>query len=344
MRALLPVLALAAGLAVACVASPRMAAERARAPIYAVAAEPAASATGQVAQPSALATRRIPAPLRGITLDSVAALPEVLDAVEHLARRPTIRIVFDPGTEPADYAEAIRALRPHAYLMAELVDSTAFRRTTRAQMVARARKFAGAFAGQIDIWEIGNELNGAWLGADPQAINDKVLAVHRVIAGEYHLRTAITLNYWSGPGCIEHPWERTLPFARGMPAQVRAETRIVLLSVYETACSPPQRPSAAELAGTLQRLGRLFPSARLGIGEIGAQRRSDGLPDDPSLAEKQRVARTYYGMHDALRLQLGSRFVGGYFWWYFREDAVPRTRAQSLWPELDRLLAGLPDG
>ena len=292
--------------------------------------------------PAAIASiRAVPSPMRGVTIDSVANLPAIVEAVQGLSSKPTIRLVFDPGTTPADYASAVTALRPHAYLMGELVDSTALRRISVDGMTRQARNFARAFAGQIDIWEIGNEVNGAWAGRNPEEINAKVLAAYRVIAGEFHLRTAITLNYWSGPDCYAKPWEPTLAFAQGMPAELREGTRLVLLSVYGTACSPPQHPDAAALARTLNRLARLFPNARLGIGEIGAQGIVDGLPADPSLVEKQRIAQTYYGMQHELRLRVGNRFAGGYFWWYFRQDAVPRDKPETLWPELDRLLSGL---
>jgi hypothetical protein len=85
----------------------------------------------------------------------------------------------------------------------------------------------------------------------------------------------------------------------------------------------------------------LFPNAKLGIGEIGAQGTEDGLPRDPTPAKKKAVAERYYGMDAALRARLGARFVGGYFWWYYHEDAAPRAKPRSLWPTLDRLLAAL---
>lgn len=291
--------------------------------------------------PALARARPVPSPLRGVTVDAVGNLPALVDALSRHGARPTVRIVFDPGTTPADYAPVIRALRPHAYIMGELVDSTALRRITLAQVTARARAFARAFGDQVDLWEIGNELNGAWVGRNPDEINAKVLAAHRVIAGEYHLRTAVTLNYWAGPHCYDKAWEATLPFAQGMPEELRTGTHVVLLSVYETACSPAQHPGATDLARMLNRLGRLFPKARLGIGEIGAQGVADGLSANPTLTEKTRIARSYYGMQPGLRLRVGSRFVGGYFWWYYRQDAVPKDRKGSLWPELDRLLTGL---
>lgn len=300
------------------------------------------STSAALRAPLPLATdRALTLPMRGVTADSVADLPNLVAALRAHHAAPTVRIVMDPDRVPADYAPAIDRIRPHAYVMAQLLDSTAMAAFSTAQVRQRARDFTQALGGRVDVWEVGNELNGAWVGRNPAEINAKALAAWQVVAGERHLRTAITLNYWSGPDCYEKPWEPTLTFARGMSAPLRGGVDYVFLSIYETACDPVQRPSSAKLAATLAALGRIFPKAQLGIGEIGAQGRADGLPADPTLAEKQVIARRYYGMQADLAARLGPRFVGGYFWWYYAEDAVPRLRAESLWPVLDELLTGL---
>ena len=67
----------------------------------------------------------------------------------------------------------------------------------------------------------------------------------------------------------------------------------------------------------------------------GAQGRADGRPRDPTLAEKERIARRYIGMHDQLRADVGRRYLGGYFWWYYATDAVPWDRPRSLWPTIE---------
>lgn len=289
-----------------------------------------------------LAAARTPAlPLRGVTLDLMDDLPAILAAISAHRTVPTVRVVFDPARSPVDYAAAIRALRPSAWIMGELLDSTAMRGTTVAQVRARARRFTAALGGSVDIWEIGNEVNGAWVGRNPAEINAKVAAAFDAVGGEAQARTALTLNYWSGPGCYARPWEATLEFARAMPARVRAGVNFVFLSTYETACDPPQHPTAQDMATMLASLGQIFPRARLGIGEVGAQGIADGLPADPTLAEKRRLARRYYGMNAELARRVGPRFAGGWFWWYYREDAVPKDSPASLWPTLDGLLSAL---
>lgn len=282
---------------------------------------------------------RLGLPLHGLTLESVRPLAPTVKAIKAHHVRPTVRIVFQHGDQPPAYAKAVRRLSPHADLMGEILDSTGVRRTSVAEYRARTRSYVSSFGDKIDIWEIGNELNGEWLGR-PRSINAKVHAAYHVVEVEnadQDLESAITLNYWPSHDCYAHRWERTLPFARQMPREVRQGVDFALLSFYETACSPTAHPSVAQFAHTFQQLKTIFPNARVGFGEIGAQRGSDGIHPSPTLADKQRVAERYYGMHGELRERLGPRYVGGYFWWYYAQDAVPRHRSHSLWPTLDRL-------
>ncbi|HYF74790.1 MAG TPA: Tat pathway signal sequence [Nocardioides sp.] len=278
-------------------------------------------------------------PVRGVTLESVGRLDDLEEALARHSRRPTARIVFQRGAGPAHYATAVRRLRDDADLMGLVLDSTAVRRTTVREYRDRTRAFVRRFGDRLDYYEIGNELNGEWLGR-PRTINAKVAAAYDVVEREHadlDLRSVFTLNYWPSRDCYAHDWEATLPFARAMPGRVRRGVDLVLLSFYETACSPRARPSVAQFATTLRSLQRIFPGADVGIGEVGAQGRADGLPRDPGPAEKERIARRYVGMHDELRARVGPRFVGGYFWWYYATDAVPWDRPRSLWPVLEDL-------
>ncbi len=50
---------------------------------------------------------------------------------------------------------------------------------------------------------------------------------------------------------------------------------------------------------------------------------------------------TLSSLADAIAAQVGPRYVGGYFWWYFYEDAVDAPEESSLWPTLDALLNDL---
>lgn len=284
-----------------------------------------------------------PEPIRGVTLESVRHLGAIEKALARHSFRPTARIVFQHGSGPRDYVRAVRRLGDDADLMGLILDSTAVRRTSVQEYRARTRAFVRRFGSRLDLYEIGNELNGEWLGR-PRAIRAKVAAAYDVVEVEHAddgLRSVITLNYWPSHDCYAHDWEATLPFARSLPRRVRHGVDVVLLSFYETACSPRAHPGAERFGSTLRSLLRIFPRAQVGIGELGAQGRADGLPRDPTLAEKKRIARRYIGMHDRLRADVGPRFVGGYFWWYYATDAVPWDRRGSLWPVLEDLYADI---
>lgn len=296
---------------------------------------PSPTASGRDDLPAA-AGRVLAEPLRGLTVETLDRSDALYEAISEHARAPTVRLVFQKGEPPSTYHAIVQRLRPRAFIVGELVDSDALAGMSAAQVRERATAYFAAFGSDVDLWEIGNELNGEWVGSGPAAINAKLDAAYDVIVRQHHAPAMITLNYWSGTNCYAKAWEPTLSFARTIPAEIREGTSYLALSIYETACSPRQQPNATEIAAMLTELGALFPKARLLIGEIGAQRKADGFPE-PDLAEKQRIARRYMGMHGELARLAGSRFVGGYFWWYYADDAVPRDKAGSLWPTLDEL-------
>ena len=193
------------------------------------------------------------------------------------------------------------------------------------------------FKDNIDIYEIGNELNGEWVGANQSEIDAKVLAAYEVVEEEYaslNLRSAIALNYWPSSNCYAYPWEATATYAGNMPSKIRNGVDYVFLSFYETACSPRAYPSNANFISIFNTLKSIFPNAKIGMGEIGAQGSADGVPE-PDFSEKQRIANRYYGMHSALKSSLGDRYVGGYFWWYYYQDAVPYNKSETMWPTIE---------
>lgn len=277
--------------------------------------------------------------LRGITIDSPDDIEATASVLSVSAKRLTVRLVMDPERAIDAYEQAVEALAPHADIMIQVLDSTELPHYPAEWIASRTRDAMAAFGDDVCIWEIGNELNGSWAGTSPAQINGKARAAYDVVrAGDG--KTAITFNYWSSSNCYSQPWEETISYAR-QSAPTFADVDYLFLSVYETACTPSQHPSAADLASTLNSLGEMYPNSYLGIGEVGAQGIADGLSSDPSMAEKERLASYYYGLHDSLVARVGPRYVGGYFWWYFREDAVDVPVESSLWPILNELLYAL---
>lgn len=252
-----------------------------------------------------------------------------------------VRIVFQNGTDAAYYADAVGQLRNVSYIFGQLYDSTALKAATIADCQQRTRDFLSTYGESIDIYEIGNELNGEWVGNSQAEIDAKVTAIYNVIKNEFsslNIKVAITLNYWPTSNYYAQPWEDTKTYAQNMSATLKNGADYLLLSFYETAGNPIYYPTNQDFAAIFGFLGTVFPNAKVGIGEIGAQGKVDGLPSDPTLAEKQRIANRYYGMHNAVKSLLGNmsdRYVGGYFWWYYYQDCVPKDKTNTLWPTLE---------
>jgi hypothetical protein len=285
-------------------------------------------------QEAASARRSLPANLRGITYDDLSttcAQTAGQVATERLLNRPTIRVVFD-AVGPECYRSGVRALRQYGYTMGELIDSSAMKRYTLAQVRARARAYIGNLAGDVDLWEIGNEVNGEWLSSircpsshecDAQArdVMAKVQAMYDTAAGS-GLPTALTLTYQPPrtvtPGYEMLAWERTY-----VPAPMHRGLRYVLISYYETD-NAGIRPSPAQWSSIFRQLAADFPNARVGFGEIGLPK-----PIAPSTLSRANDIFSYY---QSLVPSGVPRFTRAGFWWNAAEDLVPSNK----WPEFYR--------
>jgi len=175
-----------------------------------------------------------------------------------------------------------------------------------------------AFGAAIDIWEIGNEVNGDWTGPYP-VVAAKLRAAYLLVAAR-HLRTALTLYY--NAGCGDGPGELSpLAFSRRyVPVSVRDGLSYVFLSYYEDQCGG-RRPSAVAWGAAFRSLHALYPRARVGFGEIGLA----GPVTRAELGAARSMVRYYYGL--SVRLPY---YAGGYFWWYYAEDCLPYA-TRPMW-------------
>jgi hypothetical protein len=256
--------------------------------------------------------RALPTPLYGVTIDDADDLDSITASLQALSRLPTTRIVFDPQAAASYYRPVIDAFYPVSYLMGEIVDSIAVRNFTVSDYLARTQEYVDTFAHDVDIWEIGNEVNGEWLGPTSD-VAAKVTGAYDLIKAR-GLRAAVTLFY--NEGCLSDPQNEMFVWAKNhLPARMKSGLDYVLVSYYEDDCKrvEPEWPSV------FQRLATLFPRSKIGFGEVGTR----------TSEQKAAFVDHYY------RLKVDvPNYIGGYFWWYFREDMVPSTL--PLWSVLDR--------
>lgn len=254
----------------------------------------------------------------GVTITDVSPLEGITQALGSLSRKPTTRVVFDAKRSANTYTAALRQISAVSYVMGELVDSVAVAELSVDAYAARTNDYLSELADLVDIWEIGNEVNGEWLGPAKQ-VSAKLEVAYSLVAAQ-DKPTALTLYY--NEGCVQDPQHELFAWvaARVSPA-LRAGLDYVWVSYYEQRCHRPE----PDWGRVFARLHELFPSAALGIGGCGAS--------DP--ARKAETLRHFYGLEvDA------PSFVGGFFWWYFREDMQPASR--PLWEVLNGSWARAP--
>lgn len=252
----------------------------------------------------------LPEPLYGVTVETVDDLDEIVTALGSLPKRPTTRIVFQAEHSPRYYAKAVAGIGQVSYLMGEILDSSAVKQFTKAQYAARTAKFLKAFGNRVDLWEVGNEVNGEWLG-NTRGVVKKITSAYKQVRAR-GLRTALTLIY--NEGCWDKPDHEMFTWARrNIPESMKQGLDYVLVSYYEEDCDNLRPDWEAVFA----RLAAMFPNSKLGFGEVGIKAK----------AAKADYLDRYY----ALRIS-EPHYIGGYFWWYFSQDMVPMT--QPLWQSL----------
>ena len=262
--------------------------------------------------------RPLPSPLYGDTVDDVSNIASTVAGLQNLPQAPTTRLYFDVGEPASYYTAAVNALRPVSYIMGELLDSSDETSISTSAYNTRVKSYLAAFGSKVDLWEIGNEVNGNWTGSYP-TVSAKLTAAYNDVSAAGK-SSALTLYYNAGCGDGSSELSPQAFSSKYVPASVRDGLKYVLTSYYEGDCHGI-RPSAATWTAYFQQLHALYPNAKLGFGEIGL----NNPVQSKTLASAESMIPYYYGLSVKLPY-----YVGGYFWWYFREDCLPYT-SKPLW-------------
>jgi len=259
--------------------------------------------------------------LWGVTIDDTTNIVQIVDGLANFPVRTTARVVFDTGMPPSSYKSDLDSIHKVANVMGEPIDSDPHNtKLTVAQYRARMVRYMDAFPSTVDIWEIGNEVNGEWTGS-PAIMGQKIAAAYDE-AKKRGLKTAITLFYsdsYNGTSRDMALWSTV-----NVPQYVRDGVDYVLVSHYPTAVL-----GGPNWTTVFDSLGGAYGKAKLGFGELGLATESGELSTDNGA--KMRLMKRFYSMPSPNP----ARYIGGYFWWTFAEDAVPRS--SGFW----KTLAGL---
>ncbi|MEO9257513.1 MAG: T9SS type A sorting domain-containing protein [Crocinitomicaceae bacterium] len=253
----------------------------------------------------------------GVTIDDPwTNVSDITDAFSSNCIKPTARIVFDEGQHASDYYAPVTQIAPSCFIMGELLDSYYVPNYTVSQYLNRTTEYLDVFENIVDIWEIGNEVNGDWLGN-----TDSVVAK---IEGAYNLvkirgkKTSLTL-YFNRDCFYNNPQNEMFTWINNIPTTMKQGLDYVMVSYYEDDCGNVIL-SQNEWQSVFDSLHVLFPNSKLAMGECGTT----------DTSKKAEYMNRYYNMNIAT-----PKFVGGYFWWYYKQDCVPKTK--ELWDTLNKI-------
>ncbi len=270
------------------------------------------------------------APWLGLTIDRTANYQANLDLAASLTHPyGWVRIVFDAGKKPSDYAALIRYAKDKGLkIMGEPVDSFFEKRYTRAQYKQRFIECIDSFP-QVDAWEVGNEVNGGWLSPEiPEKIVDAVEVVRNRVPGKLAVLTLFWQLNTKPAKASMFTW-----IEKNLPDSVRRRLDVVLVSLY-----PEQAPMGIFFDQMMRTLRREFPSQRIGIGELGYWIPKQQFwwaydKADPNGEGKRATAFRFY---NATLDYSGS--LGGGFWWTYLHDFPRDPLLRSIVSNLrDRL-------
>ena len=252
-------------------------------------------------------------PLYGVTIDRIAGIAAVVAAERLLPEHPTTRVYFNVSEPAGYYASAVTLLHTVSLVMGELLDSSDATRISTSAFQSRVENYLDTLGSSVDLWEIGNEVNGNWTG--PLATGAaKIDEAYRDVAARGG-KTALTLfaNEYGPDHCGDGTTELTpVQYSeRYVPRAVRDGLTDVFESYYPTECGRTF-PTDAQVASEMRSLHSLYPNAHVGFGEAGLPRRVEPR----TIATGEAVMGWAYGLAPEL-----PNYEGGYFWWYALEDA-----------------------
>ena len=266
----------------------------------------------------------LPSRLFGVTLDDVSEKEKIYKALNDLktnnpnAPLPIIRIVFNVSeggvtfVQP-DYLDFIARVKRKklAYIMGEIIDSADvyylhYSSDPVGLYRRRTESYLNALGDLVDLWEIGNEVNGEWVGwygeedwKDKSVTAEDMLKAQDITAHQIEAayqvikkagkQTAVTF-YFNDDGANRHSWTDDLKNGikygedyamlkwAGKYRHLFPDVDYVFISYYqddtyfgERKNRKPIIPGFEQWAKIFQELHGFYPKAKLGFGEVSPQ-------------------------------------------------------------------------
>lgn len=248
----------------------------------------------------------------GVTIDGINKINTIVNSLSSLCKKPTTRIVFDEWIPATDYQDAVNKIHNVSFIMGEILDSYYMKQYSLQQYTDRTNEYLNLLGDKVDIWEIGNEVNGEWCGTTSSVVA-KLNASYDIVKSK-NKKAALTLYY--NFNCWENASNEMFRWANAnISTKMKNGLDYVWVSYYEDDCNGYQ-PNWQKMMDSLHVM---FPNSKIGIGECGTNKST----------KKAAFITRYYNTKVTTK-----NFVGGCFWWYYRQDCIPNTKA--LWSTMDK--------
>ncbi|MGT2929374.1 hypothetical protein ACVR1G_03895 [Streptococcus dentasini] len=246
-------------------------------------------------------------PIYGVTIDDTwegeVTTDAIVQALEDMPVRPTVRIVMSKEKSPRSYVSLFKKIAPVADIMAQPVDSYDMNAyPDPASYRQRFRESLKYLKDYTKIWEVGNEINGIdWIKQDPELIVDKVQAAYDLVEASDQ-ETAVTFYY-------ENPKDHDMLtwIDRYIPRQMTQGLDFSFISYYEDDNGGYQ----PDWQTVFKKFQGQFAKSKVGMGECG------NTAPSATRASKIAMMRHYYQQPVYTK-----HYVGGYFWWNWVQDCV----------------------
>jgi hypothetical protein len=280
----------------------------------------------------------------GLTLDDgllkrLGDVDWIADSISHSGTN-WVRLVFAPNPRDFSYGAAasfneydsvVKALKKRRLkILGGVLDTAQWPRTLTPEIyAARVKNLAARYAGEVDAWEVGSELNGDWLGgARAPLASDQVFAVFS--AGAAAARAA---DPKAELVATLYSWEETAPdrahslsgwLAAYAPKGFGRDVDLVGLDVF-----PEDNPAGLGLERAFDSLAAALPETRVFLSAFGyvEEDKLKGYwwltPDDVDGARKDLIL-LYTAGSCAM-----TRSVCGGFWWQTLDQMLPPGRQKA---------------
>jgi hypothetical protein len=307
-------------------------------------------------------------PMYGVTIESIESIDAIVESLREVntIRRPTTRIVFQQSQKPRDYVDAVRLIKEEANisdLMGLISDSSAMHKYKSTLEYDRRVEAYVRQLDKVDIWEIGNEVNGEWVGWNEnewdkksvrermqkrQLVSDQINSAFK-LTKSLGRKTALTF-YYNDDNAGHHCWPDKPSDGKEYEMfswidryltdpEIRSGLDYVFVSFYEDDCKILTNNVSSDTAKWIEvftKLVNVFPKAEVGFGEFGPQchyedckyknkKKRNRLCAQCLSDQRSYIPRYYEVYNQAIRNKV-PQYVGGFFYWYFWQDMVPRSK------------------